>query len=93
MNRLLVTCDFPSISGGQSTYFKNHWTGLSSSHDTLPIPSLSRYCCNSNKFINARFSRLFGGERFLPRVGRLVGLIFAMSAAARAAKPDVIHAG
>lgn len=93
MKRLLVTCDFPPVSGGQSNYFRNLWARVSAIHDTLLIPSLSRSYCDSNHINNVRFTRLFRGEWLLPRLGRLLGLIIAMSAAARDLKPDIIHAG
>lgn len=93
MKRLLVTCDFPSISGGQSNYFKNLWMELSITDDTLLIPSLSRPYCTSKRISNARFFWLPRGEWFLPRIGRFFGLVFTMSAAARATRPDAIHAG
>jgi phosphatidylinositol alpha-1,6-mannosyltransferase len=93
IKRLFVTCDFPPVSGGQSNYFRNLWSRISASDDTLLIPDRSKNYCESNHIGNTRFTRLPRGEWLLPRLGRLLGLIVAMTAAVRATKPGVIHAG
>ena len=93
IRKLFVTFDFPPISGGQASYYKNLWQELDPDSDRLLLPEHCRPFCDSANLSNVRFVRFPLGETGLARLGR-VGLLFlVLLGQCLFFRPAEIHAG
>ncbi|MBN1981404.1 MAG: glycosyltransferase family 4 protein [Chitinivibrionales bacterium] len=91
LKRLLVTCEYPPIIGGQATYFRNLWGGLSSENAML-VP---RQCVENLGDTGMTFFPVAVplGERWTARFLRLMLLLFALVKICIHHRPAELHFG
>jgi phosphatidylinositol alpha-1,6-mannosyltransferase len=93
IKRLLVTCEYPPIAGGQGSYFKSLWSGLDPTDNTLLLPYICRESLRDAAKDAYRFMRIPGSERWPARIARLALLAWAMLVQTILLRPREIHVG
>lgn len=91
MRRLLVTCEYPPITGGQGSYLEGLWRYLDQKENLLLIPLSCRGAQSARP--NLAYMRVSTSERWLPRFARIVSVLFSMFKYCITFRPHEIHAG
>jgi phosphatidylinositol alpha-1,6-mannosyltransferase len=92
MKRLLVTCEYPPMTGGQGSYLKDLWSGLDATENLLLVPS----SCRPNPRSAAdgiAYMPVACGESWGLRLVRLFAVFFAMAGHCIIRRPQEIHVG
>jgi len=93
MRRLLVTCEYPPIAGGQGSYFKNLWSGLDPEQNLILVPFTSDRNRQEDLQSHFAFMRIPAGEQWFQRFVRIFLVFIAMLRYSISFRPREIHAG
>ena len=93
MKRMLVTCEYPPITGGQGSYLKNLWSDLDPKENLLLIPSSCRGTRSAESRTRFAYMRVSTSERWLPRFARIFVVLWSMLQWGVTFRPREIHAG
>jgi len=92
MRKLLVTCDYPPITGGQASYFSCIWSNLNSENCLLLVPKACKKGWKGN-VSQVRFMPIASGENWPARITRFILLTIHVLKACVAFKPEEIQFG
>jgi phosphatidylinositol alpha-1,6-mannosyltransferase len=93
IKRLLITCEFPPITGGQGSYLKNLWSNLDPAENILLVPSVCKSTIKSAAESRFAFMPVSIGETWPLRLLRIKVLFFSMLMSCIKYEPGEIHAG
>jgi phosphatidylinositol alpha-1,6-mannosyltransferase len=93
MKRLLVTCEFPPIIGGQGSYLNNLWSDLDPEENLILIPFSCKESLPSGLHSHFEYMHVSTSERWLPRFARFFMVLWAMLWWCVTFRPREIHAG
>lgn len=93
MRRLLVTCEFPPIIGGQGSYFLNLWSDLKNMGDILLVPRQCYTFCQQIRSSNFDYVTLPVSEQWSDRFIRLGRLLIKVFWISIMKKPSALHFG
>jgi phosphatidyl-myo-inositol dimannoside synthase len=93
MKRLLITCEYPPITGGQGSYLKDLWSGLDAKENLLLLPSACRTSPGGGIANGIVFMPVPAGERWTLRTIRMFVVFFSMAWYCLTRRPREIHAG
>lgn len=94
IKRLLITCDFPPVPGGQSSFFGNLWSQAGPEDSSvLMVPRDSAYTSADHRLWKIIRFRCIRGEQWHRRIIRLGLISVQMLIALVVFRPREIHAG
>ena len=93
MKRLLITCEYPPIVGGQGSYFKNLWSNLDPDENIILVPATSRGYLTESEGTNFEYVLIPTREDWPSRIIRLFLLTLKVFLLCLKLKPKELHFG
>jgi phosphatidyl-myo-inositol dimannoside synthase len=97
MRRLLVTCEYPPITGGQGSYLEGLWRDLDQKENLLLVPLSCRHTPPDIRagghHARLAYMPVSTSERWVPRFARIFSVFLSMFRCSVTFRPHEIHAG